>query len=87
MDFFSNSEWSHEEKRTDSLDSDAHSKSSLRFQVITVLIVELCLMNLVTATIVNAAFERQAADHEMVAREKKDSSVSENNCHICIRDL
>ena len=31
-------------------------------------------MNLVTATIVNAAFERQAADHEMVAREKKEPS-------------
>jgi len=42
--------------------------------VITVLIVELCLMNLVTATIVNAAFERQAADHEMVAREKKEKN-------------
>lgn len=42
--------------------------------VTTVLIVELCLMNLVTATIVNAAFERQAADHEMVAREKKEKN-------------
>ncbi len=52
------------------------------------LIVELCLMNLVTATIVNAAFERQAADHEMVAREKKDSKIVSCSCHvICIKDV
>ena len=45
-------------------------------------------MNLVTATIVNAAFERQAADHEMVAREKKDSKIVSCSCHvICIKDV
>ena len=43
-----------------------------RSETVNVLVVNLCLLNLVTATIVNAAFERQAADHEMVAREQKD---------------
>ncbi|CAK9073969.1 L type [Durusdinium trenchii] len=39
-----------------------------------VLLVEMCLLNLVAATILNAAFERQAADYEMVAREKKEKN-------------
>ena len=39
-----------------------------------IVVVEICLLNLVTATIVDAAFKRQQDDHEMVARELKIKS-------------
>mmetsp|Transcript_11007 Transcript_11007/g.26578 ORF Transcript_11007/g.26578 Transcript_11007/m.26578 type:complete len:577 (-) Transcript_11007:222-1952(-) len=39
-----------------------------------IVIVEICLLNLVTATIVDAAFKRQQDDHEMVAQEQKIKS-------------
>ena len=48
--------------------------SALSTEVSAVLLVEMCLLNLVAATILNAAFERQVADVEMVAREQKERS-------------